>query len=360
MPPQRVDITVPDSSMEMIKNGSLEVLKHVRKNWKSSDICFKVFTDGITNHLLGCYLPNNPEDMVLVRVYGRKTDLFIDRKNELQNMELMHSAGLAAPVYLAFNNGLAYQFVPGVVGDRKMVQEPTIYRLIAKTMAHMHTLKPLYNEEYRIPSLFPEIRKFLKLASPAFQNSLKNKRYVAAVSTIQDLYNEIDHLEDHLVQLGSPVVFCHNDLLLKNMIYNEEKGQVSFIDFEYANYNFQAFDIANHFCEFCGLESFQPELYPSQQFQKEWIRIYLEEWFCLNGHSSKRVSPKDVETMYVQVNKFALGSQLLWGTWALVQASHSTIDFDYLGYATQKIGEYFKRKEELLNLTEKEYVENEN
>lgn len=47
-------------------------------------------------------------------------------------------------------------------------------------------------------------------------------------------------------------MFAHNDLLLGNVIYNEGEGTVSFIDFEYANYNYQAFDIANHFNEYAG------------------------------------------------------------------------------------------------------------
>jgi len=28
--------------------------------------------------------------------------------------------------------------------------------------------------------------------------------------------------------------------------------KVSFIDFEYVGYNYQAFDIGNHFCEYAG------------------------------------------------------------------------------------------------------------
>lgn len=39
------------------------------------------------------------------------------------------------------------------------------------------------------------------------------------------LRNEIDEMERHLVKLGSPVVFCHNDVLVHNIIYNEEKGE---------------------------------------------------------------------------------------------------------------------------------------
>ena len=69
-------------------------------------------------------------------------------------------------------------------------------------------------------------------------------------------------------------MFCHNDLLHKNII--KDKGNlssltaavslatnlhfslfiafdtVSFIDFEYASYNPRGFDIGNHFDEYAG------------------------------------------------------------------------------------------------------------
>jgi len=47
-----------------------------------------VFTDGITNKLVGCYLEENKKDMVLVRVYGNKTELLVDRVAEIENMQV--------------------------------------------------------------------------------------------------------------------------------------------------------------------------------------------------------------------------------------------------------------------------------
>lgn len=38
---------------------------------------------------------------------------------------------------------------------------------------------------------------------------------------------ELAWLKDHLSQLDSPVVFCHNDLLCKNIIYDSSKGTSS-------------------------------------------------------------------------------------------------------------------------------------
>lgn len=38
------------------------------------------------------------------------------------------------------------------------------------------------------------------------------------------LERELVWLKEHLSQLDSPVVFCHNDLLCKNIIYDSTKG----------------------------------------------------------------------------------------------------------------------------------------
>lgn len=59
-------------------------------------------------------------------------------------------------------------------------------------------------------------------------------------------------LETHLVPLDCPVVFCHNDLVVRNIIWNPSSSSVSFIDYEYAFPNYQPFDIANHFNEYSG------------------------------------------------------------------------------------------------------------
>lgn len=66
---------------------------------------------------------------------------------------------------------------------------------------------------------------------------------------------EIDLLKEILAAFESPVVFAHNDLLLGNVIYTNEQNSLTFIDFEYAGPNFQAYDIGNHFNEFVGKSS---------------------------------------------------------------------------------------------------------
>ena len=167
------------------------------------------------------------------------------------------------------------------------------------------------------------------------------------------LVSEVNWLEPCLKKLCSPVVFCHNDLLVKNIVFNSENSCVTFIDFEYSDYNYQAFDIANHFCEFAGVDTFDPTLYPDKEFQIRWLRNYLETWLALKSRSPVATSiekpyfDKEVESIYNQVNKFSMAPHLYWGLWAVVQSEHSTINFDFLGYGIQRLREYYKRKEEV-------------
>lgn len=83
-------------------------------------------------------------------------------------------------------------------------------------------------------------------------NSINCFRYIENGFPKSKIEDELKELQGVLVKLNSPVVFAHNDLLLGNVIYTEKTNSVTFIDYEYASFNYQAFDIANHFAEFVG------------------------------------------------------------------------------------------------------------
>lgn len=88
---------------------------------------------------------------------------------------------------------------------------------------------------------------------------------------IDGLRAEIEPLKTTLENIECPIVFSHNDLLLTNIILQRDTAKgghpvnVAFIDYEYAMFNHQAFDIANHFIEFAG-ESFQYTIYIYTQY----------------------------------------------------------------------------------------------
>ncbi|GAB0096001.1 Ethanolamine kinase [Sergentomyia squamirostris] len=329
---------------EALFEGARGILSHIRPLWKPEDIEFKLFTDGITNKLVGCF-HGEVTDTVLIRIYGNKTDLLIDRTAETRNIKLLHSRGFAPSLYATFNNGLAYEFVPGATLTPTSVKDDQIWPLIAQRMAEMHRVD-CGKGVPRTPVLRTKFHQFLALIPEKFSNDKIHNRVKDQFLPPSKLKKEAQELCDYLEKLNNPVVFAHNDLLLGNVIYTETEQRVTFIDYEYAAYNYQAFDIGNHFNEFVGIDEIDYSIYPSRDFQMKWLRVYLETF----SHP-QTISQSDLNRLYVQVNKFALASHLFWTVWSLIQAEHSTIDFDFVQYAEIRYEEYLRTKNEFLELS---------
>ncbi len=47
---------------------------------------------------------------------------------------------------------------------------------------------------------------------------------------------------DFLEELNPPVSICHHDLHQRNMIYDEDTGKVTLVDFEFCAYSYEAHD----------------------------------------------------------------------------------------------------------------------
>lgn len=172
---------------DSIMDGAVEIARSIRPPWQECRIEVKVYTDGITNRLVGCYVPDKPDDIVLIRVYGEKTELFIDRKIEIRNMQLMHEAGLSPPLLGSFQNGICYGYTPGIVLDLEMVCDERISRLIAEKLAQMHAVgasKASNGSSHgngdalsaRSSTLFKVLRRYLKLMPCALKDALQNER----------------------------------------------------------------------------------------------------------------------------------------------------------------------------------------
>ncbi|XP_062843026.1 ethanolamine kinase 2 [Trichomycterus rosablanca] len=325
-----------------VKDGAMRLIKELRPSWDINLVKIKLFTDGTTNKLVGCYVDESPEDMVLVRVYGHKTELIVDRDNELKSFQVLHANGCAPRLYCTFNNGICYEFMEGDALGTQDVRDPILLRLIATEMARIHAIHA-HNGCIPKPNLWIKMRKYFSLVATEFTDQAANARIREEVPSKEVLEEEMTWMKEHLSQLGSPVVLCHNDLLCKNIIYNEKEGYVRFIDYEYSSYNYQAFDIGNHFNEFAGMSEPDYSLFPSREMQLDWLHTYLKAYkhFTKKG---EEVNQCELETLYVQVNKFSLASHFFWGFWALIQAKYSSIDFDFLGYAVLRFNQYFKTK----------------
>ncbi|XP_067940988.1 ethanolamine kinase 1-like [Watersipora subatra] len=331
--------------------GMKEVLSQVRPSWSWQDIMMKPFTAGITNKICGYYHNTDPkwDDMLLVRLYGKNTDLIINRADEQRNMLIMHEVGSGPPLYAVLNNALVYGFVQGVPTDVKVIRELEVRDLVAKEMAKLHNvdLSGRKGMDTAAPLLYGKMENFLKVVPTSLSDPEKKRRWEDFGKSIDDLRNEFELMKELTDSLGDlPCGFTHNDLLLENLIYNKENHKMSFIDYEYGGYNYTYFDIGNHFTEHAGVDP-QPEhtLYPDRGYAKEWLKVYLRESKRLRG-DEPHVTDDELEKACDISNLFALWAHLLWGVWSLVQAEHSLVPFDYVMFATSRLGAYFDRKDE--------------
>jgi len=185
----------------------------------------------------------------------------------------LSTLGLSPSLYGRFNNGLVYGFIPGEVLSVADLSDPSKSSLIAKNLAVWHGVD-IAGE--KIPNLFITLKKWLKEVSKSYDRLEIGGKLQKALD-VEKLNKELILLEQELIEVNSPIVFCHNDLLYANIIYDETADKVSFIDYEYASYRYRGYDIGNHFCEFAGLDC-DYSLYPDKNFQMQWLRHYLNEF----------------------------------------------------------------------------------
>lgn len=82
---------------------------------------------------------------------------------------------MAPRLYASFQNGLAYEYVPGRTLDTETVIQPEIYKLVAKRMARMHKVNIVENSK-RKPMLWDKLQAFLDLVPEKFTDCDKQKR----------------------------------------------------------------------------------------------------------------------------------------------------------------------------------------
>lgn len=126
------------------------------------------------------------------------------------------------------------------------------------------------------------------------------------------------------------------------------------IDFEYADWNIIAYDIANHFCEMCGFDC-DWAAFPSAEEQHLFISAYVMNRPKLehfpNSNSSSSISTEDeISTILEYTNAMIIFPHLFWGIWALIQSKNSSIEFDYFNYSILRKQGYLKMKANSWNL----------
>uniref|UniRef100_A0A915A4D7 ethanolamine kinase n=1 Tax=Parascaris univalens TaxID=6257 RepID=A0A915A4D7_PARUN len=279
-----------------------EILSRLKPTWHDENIAFIFFTTGITNKVF-CATSSTANDVehderVIFRVFGRNTERIIDRNAEVENWLRLAKVGCAAPILARFSNGIVCGYLDGEPLTTARVREQKIVTEICRSLAKMHMLEPIDRDNVK-PILFQKTEDLLENFSAHFESSSKQEKFDAFfLANNISLRSDYAKLQQLINPLKTRIVFCHNDLLIQNILYDSNTG-VQNVDYS---------------------------LCPSIEEKRSWIIQYL------NFFLQHPPSTEDVEEMMRNSIIFEAAAHFFWSIWALVQSQNSSIDFDYLGY----------------------------
>lgn len=110
-----------------------------------------VVSGGITNMLL-CLHHQLSGQRVMVRIFGDKTEMLIDRERELLILRQLNAAGFGANVVGTFANGRLEEYLWGHTLGPDDVRNPIAMPQIAHRLAEFHAV--LVDEDDRSPQLW--------------------------------------------------------------------------------------------------------------------------------------------------------------------------------------------------------------
>ncbi|CAM9704225.1 unnamed protein product [Pylaiella littoralis] len=372
---------------EGIRLAALRALRATTPGWRDTEndhkrrqeliagFSMQALTGGMTNAVFRCSKPSGENQTVLLRSYGKGTEMFFSRGAELRAFKALAERGVGPALLATLEDGRVEQFLEGRALEAKDMRNPTISVLVARRMSELHTLDIGAGD--RAPVVFRALKEF-------HEKALELCGGVHGGVDVVELGELATTLRERLESafVSDEVVFCHNDLQAStgNIMYNSSSAEgspetaattsptgdetnpspirtspsiVSLIDFEYSGYNPRGFDLGNHFCEWMAdYRALEPhvlnlERYPSLEERRAFCRSYLG---ATNGVADDDVSADEVEALVAEADAYSLASHLLWAMWALLQTKSGAAPpgFDYLSYAAERVRAYRRFSERFL------------
>ncbi|MCJ1317132.1 hypothetical protein MMC15_002454 [Xylographa vitiligo] len=380
--------------------SALRLVLALFPDWEHAkgEIEFIRFKDGITNTLLkaikrrpGYSEEEIDNEAVLLRAYGKGTEVLIDRERESASHFLLASHNLAPPLLARFQNGLMYRFIRGRVCQSQDLTKEAIWKGVARRLGEWHAVLPVRPAE-TTTSMESEANDLKYLVSVgSSEASLEKINAITPNKPTPNIWTVIQkwifalpvrteveverkarlqqELERTVAELGSNpglgkdgIIVGHCDLLSGNVIIlpsqpdaEDTVRTVSFIDYEYTTPCPAAFDIANHFAEWGGFDCDYSVL-PTRSIRRAFLQEYLLSYYHHLDRTSNGSMPEikttqpsldgfdlntKIDSLMAEVDRFRGIPGLYWGIWALIQATISQIDFDYAAYAPVRLKEYW-------------------
>lgn len=408
-----------------------------------SQISISKIESGNSNHVFHLTHASIPDGNVLLRVYGNCSGA-IDRNREILAMRSMGNTGLSPQILSIFKWGRIEQYISGAItcSTELLTNSPTLLKDVYGLVKEMHSLsyiellpQSLNNYaigDHNLPSdicpwkYFDVSKEFMsqllkestgvhdyyklgqevKIMEDSCPTCLERAclrflRMLEGVTSddnkemFQNFFlDQILWLHHQLRNLDLPIVFSHNDLNPGNILIRSEKDKqgnelqkLFFLDFEYSDCNYRAYDLGNGMCELDysyepGSENgFVKPLFhnaPADGKPMEyprlptliydcWMRKSASsqdsiQWKCLeavrNYYFGDDPSGKIDESHLREVFLGMLSSHMLYVLWSFVMATTSSsagsseaepfsvgsAGLDYIAYGQCRLHEYLQLK----------------
>lgn len=283
------------------------VFVEIFPEWKDCTIEISELSGGITNKL---YRVKSEKGDLSVRIYGDKTELFINRDYEAHALAEMAKIGVSSRLvkYMPEVGVTIVDFIDNsIVLKNNNFLDQSLHTKIVDPIRRIHesgvVLKKIFNPLVEVKKMSAILDK-LKVDYPEFD-------IAGTIRRLEKLDSVIDIPQ-------SQYVACHNDLLADNFILIKDgfdhiyESPMYIIDWEYAGMAPKYYDIA---------DMFQEILVP-RETEKAIVNSYC------NG--------KDFDRTLYFIDLYKPFPDIFWFLWSLIQLNISTIKFDFYNYGKTK------------------------
>ena len=284
-----------------------EACYQILPEWKGMDVRITQLKGGITNKL---YRIQSEKGDYTVRIYGDKTDLFINRAYEAQAIQEMEKIGVSSRLvkYLPEIGVTIVEYIDDcMVLKNQHFLDKSLYKKIVDPIRKIH------DSGIQLKKIFNPVVEVKKMAS-----ILEDLNATYGEFDIDKTIRRLDKLSTAINIPETEYAACHNDLLADNFILINEDALHKYaspmyiIDWEYAGMAPRYYDIA---------DMFQEILVP-REAEKRIVREYCED--------------KDFDKTIYLVDLFKPFPDIYWFLWSLIQLNVSKITFDYYTYGKIK------------------------
>ena len=284
-----------------------ELCHELLPEWQGLSVRITQLSGGITNKL---YRVQSEKGDFTVRIYGDRTDLFINRDHEAQAIREMAKIGVSSNLvkYLPEKGVTIVEFIDdAIVLKNEHFLDSSLYPKI------MAPVRKIHSSGIRLKQVFNPLLEVMKMSGILTRLGARYEEFDIA-GTVQRLIKLSSIINLPETQYAP----CHNDLLADNFILIRPEAEQRYdsplyiIDWEYAGMAPRYYDIA---------DMFQEILVP-REAEKGLVAEY-----CRNDQFDRTL---------LFVDLFKPFPDIYWFLWSLIQLKISKITFDYYNYGKVK------------------------